>query len=115
MPEPDGHEPLGDWDRVLAETRAALMGMTFTQILGALVHACARRGVVGAHADELEVIALQRRLQVRAAEMARVLRELRTNARSTFDGWSADGRSMRRPAKTRYHRLVSRRTGPRQR
>jgi hypothetical protein len=86
MPEPDGHEPLRDWDRVLAETRAALMGMTFTQILGALVHACARRRVVGTHADELEVFALQRRLQVRAAEMASVLWELRANARSTFNG-----------------------------
>ena len=37
--------------------------------------------MVGTHADELEAFSAQRRLQVRAAEMASVLRELRTNAR----------------------------------
>jgi hypothetical protein len=86
MPRPDGEEPLRDRDRVPAETRADLVGMTFTQILRLLVHDLARRRVVGTHADELEVFALQRRLQVRAAEMASVLRELRANARSTFSG-----------------------------
>jgi|Tabmets5t2r1_1033131.scaffolds.fasta_scaffold113340_2 hypothetical protein len=86
MPGPDGHEPLEDRDRVPAETRADLVGMTFTQILGALVHNCARRRMVGIYADELEVSSLQRRLQVRTAEMASVLRELRTNARSVFSG-----------------------------
>lgn len=86
MPGPDGHEPLEDRDRVPADTRADLAGMTFTQILGALVHSCARRRMVGTSADELEVFSLQRRLQVRAAEMASVLRELRTNARYIFNG-----------------------------
>jgi hypothetical protein len=86
MPGPDGHEPLEDRDRVPADTRADLLGMTFTQILDALVHCCARRRLVGTHADELEVFSLQRRLQVRAAEMASVLRELRTNARFMFSG-----------------------------
>jgi hypothetical protein len=60
--------------------------MTFTQILCALVHSCARRRMVGTHADELEVFSLQRRLQVRIAEMASVLRELRANARPVFSG-----------------------------
>jgi hypothetical protein len=55
--------------------------MTFTQILAALEHSCARRRMVGTHPDELEVFSVQRRLQVRAAEIASVLRELRTNAR----------------------------------
>ena len=85
-PGPDGHEPLRDRDRVASDTRVDLVGKTFTQILGALVHGWARRRMVGAHADELEVIALQRRLQVRAAEMANVLRELRTHDRSIFSG-----------------------------
>lgn len=86
MPGPDGHEPLRDRDRVPAETRAELLGMTFTQILRVLLHSWARRRVVGAHADELEVFSLRRRLQVRAAEMASVLRELRTDDRSMFSG-----------------------------
>ncbi len=60
--------------------------MTFTQILRAVIRAWARRRVVGAHADESEVFSLQRRLQVRAAEMASVLRELRADNRSTFHG-----------------------------
>jgi hypothetical protein len=79
MPGPDGHEPLRDRDRVPAETRAELLGMTFTQILRLLVHSLARRRVIGIHADEGEVFSLRRRLQVRAAEMASVLRELRTD------------------------------------
>jgi hypothetical protein len=66
--------------------------MTFTQILGAVVHCCARRRLVGTHADELEVFSVQRRLQVRAAEMASVLRELRTNARLIFTGRSTKDR-----------------------
>ncbi len=86
MPGPDGHEPLRDRDRVPADTRADLVGMTFTQILRAVIRAWARRRVVGAHADESEVFSLQRRLQVRAAEMASVLRELRADNRSTFHG-----------------------------
>jgi hypothetical protein len=86
MPGPDGHEPLQDRDRVPAETRAELLGMTFTQILRLLVHSLARRRAIGMHADEIEVFSLQRRLQVRAAEMASVLRELRTDNRSTFSG-----------------------------
>jgi hypothetical protein len=86
MPGPDGHEPLEDRDRVPAKVRADLAGMTFTQILCALVHSCARRRMVGIHADELEVFSLQRRLQVRIAEMASVLRELRTNTRPVFSG-----------------------------
>jgi hypothetical protein len=71
---------------VPAETRAELLGMTFTEILRVLLHSWARRRVVGAHADELEVFSLRRRLQVRAAEMASVLRELRAEGRSTFSG-----------------------------
>jgi hypothetical protein len=86
MPGPTGHEPLRDRDRVPADTRADLVGMTFTEILSALVHSCARRRMVGTHADELEVFSVQRRLQVRAAEMASVLRELRTNAHFIFNG-----------------------------
>jgi hypothetical protein len=86
MPGPDSHESLEDRDRVPADTRADLAGMTFTQILCALVHSCARRRMVGTHADELEVFSLQRRLQVRIAEMASVLRELRANARPVFRG-----------------------------
>ncbi len=78
--------PLRDRDRVPAETRAELLGMTFTQILGVLLHSWARRRVVGAHSDELEVSSLCRRLQVRAAEMASVLRELRAADRSVFSG-----------------------------
>jgi hypothetical protein len=42
--------------------------------------------MVGTHADELEVFSLQRRLQVRTAEMASALRELRTNTRPVFSG-----------------------------
>jgi hypothetical protein len=86
MPGPDGHEPLRDRDRVPADTRADLVGMTFMQILGAVMRTWARRRVVGAHADESEIFSLQRRLQVRAAEMASVLRELRADNRSTFNG-----------------------------
>lgn len=85
MPGPDGHEPLEDRDRVPAETRAELLGMTVTQILCALVHSWARRRMVGAHAYELEVFSLRRRLQVRAAEMASVLRELRADDRRMFN------------------------------
>jgi hypothetical protein len=80
------HEPLPDRDRVQADTRVDLLGMTFTQILGVLVHSLARRRVVAAYADELQAIALQRCLQVRAAEMANVLRQLRTEDRPMFSG-----------------------------
>jgi hypothetical protein len=86
MPGEAAHEPLPDRDRAATETRADLLGLTFTQILCALLHSCARRRMVGAHAGELEVSALQRRLQVRAAVMASVLRELRANARWRFSG-----------------------------
>ena len=84
MPGPDGHEALEDRDRVPAETRAELSGMTFTEVLRLLVHSLARRRAIGMHADELEVFSLQRRLQVRAAEMASVLRELRTDSGSGY-------------------------------
>ena len=60
--------------------------MTFTQILGVLLHTWARHRQLGAHDDELEAIALRRRLQWRAAEMASVLRELRTGRSSVFSG-----------------------------
>jgi hypothetical protein len=85
-PGPDGHEPLWDRDRVASDARVDLLGTTFTQILGGLLHTLARRRVVGIYADELEVIPLKRRLQVRAAEMASVLRELRADDRSMFSG-----------------------------
>jgi hypothetical protein len=41
---------------------------------------------VAAYADELQAIALQRCLQVRAAEMANILRQLRTEDRPMFSG-----------------------------
>lgn len=84
LPGPDSHEPVDDPDRERADTRAVISGMTFTQILGALLHTWARHHQLGAHDDELEVIALRRRLQWRAAEMASVLGELRTRGRSVF-------------------------------
>ena len=86
MPGPDGHEPLPDRDRVPADTRADLVGMTFTPILSAVMRTWTRRRVVGAHADESEVFSRQRRLQVRAAEMASVLRALRAGDHTTFTG-----------------------------
>jgi hypothetical protein len=84
MPGPDSHEPVDDPNRERTDTRAAISGGTFTQILGALLHTWARHRQLGAHADELEVIELRRRLQWRAAEMASVLRELWTGGRLVF-------------------------------
>lgn len=84
LPGPDPHEPVDDPNRERADTRAAISGMTFTQILAALLHTWTRHHQLGAHDDELEVIALRRRLLWRAAEMASVLRELRTGRSPVF-------------------------------
>jgi hypothetical protein len=86
LPGPDPHEPVDDPDRERADTRAAIAGMTFTQILGVLLHTWARHHQLGAHDDEPEAIAVRRRLQWRAAELASVLRELRTGRSSVFRG-----------------------------
>ena len=86
MPEPDAHEPVDDPDRERADTREAISGGSFTQILGALLHTWARHHQLGLLADELEVITLRRCLEWRAGEMASVLRELRTGGRLVFGG-----------------------------
>jgi hypothetical protein len=85
MPRPDACEPVDDPDRERANTRAGIRGLTFTQIQGVLLHLWARYRSVGINADELGVIRMRRCRQWRAAEMASVLRELRTAGRLVFD------------------------------
>jgi hypothetical protein len=86
MPEDRTHPPLDERRTSLERegTRTALQGMTFTQILCACMHTWHRRRQLITHQGEVETLTAVARLDVRLAEMASVLRQLRASGAPVY-------------------------------